>query len=303
MSRRAAARRGKLAARAGGSRRRHTGMVPLGFAALFALMAGAPGLFTLPSPATHDPGRCSIRRGDGRFQDLLSPSRQHWFGTDTQGCDVFARVVHGARVSVTIGIGAVLIASVVGALVGGLAALAGGRVDGLASRVIDTTLGIPPIVLAILLLSTRDHRTLGLVTVVIGSLGVPAAARIARASCMEILHRTFIESARASGASPARVLLRHVVPNAAPSMLAFASLSVGPAIAVESTAAFLGLSVDPPAAGWGVQVAEGRLRLFDHPYLLLLPMFFLVAATLTFVALGDGVQRWLDPRLGGSFSR
>lgn len=228
--------------------------------AAFVTMAVVPGLFVTPSPATHDPARCGIRGRDGRFQDLLSPSKAHWFGTDEQGCDLFARVVHGAHISVVIGIGAVQLSTMLGMLVGGISGFAGGRIDALLGRIVDTALGVPPIVVALLILSTRSHRSLLLLVLVIGLLGAPFAARIVRVAVVEIRAREYIEAARATGASSWRVLWRHIGPNALPPLLTFAFVSIGPATGVETAIAFLGLSVDPRAAGWGVLVAKGWWR-------------------------------------------
>ena len=150
---------------------------------------------------------------------------------------------------------------------------------------------LPRVVFAGLVLSTRTGgRSLPLVAGVLGLIGAPMIAKVIRTAVLEIREREFVDAARASGASNARILVRHIGPNVAPTIVVLASLGVGPAIAAETTLAFLGLSVDPPAAGWGVLVAEGRNHLADRPTLLLFPTAFLVLVALTFVLLGDQVS-------------
>lgn len=260
-------------------------------AALFVLMAITPALFVVFSPASHDPSRCILRDVDGRLQFLLHPSAAHWFGTDQQGCDLYARTVHAARVSIGIALVTVTLSIALGALLGGTAGYFGGRVDAIVTRLVELFAGLPPVVFAVLVLSTRTGgRSLPLVAGVLGLIGAPMIAKVIRTAVLEIREREFVDAARASGASNARILVRHIGPNVAPTIVVLASLGVGPAIAAETTLAFLGLSVDPPAAGWGVLVAEGRNHLADRPTLLLFPAAFLVLVALTFVLLGDQVS-------------
>ena len=264
-----------------------TGFVAL-FATAFATMAAVPALFVLGSPGSHDPARCSLRGPSGQLQILERPSRLHWFGTDQQGCDLFARTIYAARISIGIAIIAVVVATFVGCILGGVAGFVGGRVDAVLTRSVEVFSGLPPVVFAVLVLSSqRGERSLALVASVLGVLGFPTVAKVVRVAVMECRGRDFVEAAEAGGASRARILLRHIGPNVAPTVMALASLGVGPAIASETTLAFLGLSVAQPAAGWGVLVAEGRNHLADRPHLLLIPVTFLVLAAFSFVLLGD----------------
>lgn len=268
-------------------------------AALLGAMAVAPGLFLLGTPSNHDPARCALRGADGTLQYLLTPSGKHWFGTDEQGCDMLARTVHAARISLGIAAMAIVTATVVGTVLGAVAGFARGWLDALITRSVEMFAGIPPIVFAVLVLSTRaDDRPLWFVSVVLASVAVPSTAKIVRTAVLEVGGREYIEAAQASGAQPRRVLARHIGPNVAPVVLTYAFLGVGPAIGAETTLAFLGLSVDPPAAGWGVLVAEGLVHLRDRPNLLLIPGAFLIVTTLTFVTLGDLMERRLRPGSG-----
>ena len=178
--------------------------------------------------------------------------------------------------------------NVLGTWLGGTAGYFDGRVDTIVTRLVELFAGLPPVVFAALALSTRTGgRSLPLVGGVLGLIGAPMIAKVIRTAVMEIREREFVEAARASGASNAHILVRHIGPNVTPTIVVLASLGIGPAIAAETILAFLGLSVDPPATGWGVLVAEGRNHLADRPTLLLFPAAFLVLVALAFVLLGD----------------
>ena len=161
-------------------------------------MAVAPGLFVAPSPADHDPRACTIRADDGSFQDRLSPSGDHWFGTDVQGCDYFARVVHGARTSMVVALVGTAIDVALGATLGSLAGYLRGPVDWIVSRLGDVFYGLPAIVIATLLLSLGDERrSLVEVAVVLGFMGWPVSARMVRTSVMTVSEEPYVEAARA----------------------------------------------------------------------------------------------------------
>ncbi len=153
-----------------------------------------------PSPATHDPTECRLRDSEGEFQDRLRPSRQHWFGTDIQGCDYYARVIYGARVSIIIGIGVILLAGVLGLLLGGVAGFYGGAADLVISRFVDILFAMPFLVVAILFLNaiaTPGTRNLGHVLLVLGVFGWPTLSRLFRASVIQERNQDYVEAARA----------------------------------------------------------------------------------------------------------
>ena len=197
---------------------------------IFTVMAIAPGLFVAPSPATHDPFECSLRDADGEFQDRLPPSSEHWFGTDVPGCDYYVRVIHGARVSMIVGIGVTLIAVLIGLTLGGIAGFWGKWTDNLISRMVDIFFAFPFIVGAILLLSViqgEGGRTLFHVVLVIGLFSWPTLSRIFRASVIQARGQEYVEAARALGASNRRILLRHVLPNAIAPAIVYATITIG----------------------------------------------------------------------------
>jgi oligopeptide transport system permease protein len=154
------------------------------------------------SPATHDPTECSLRATDGSYQDRLAPSAEHWFGTDEQGCDEFARVIYGARSSLMIGLAAASLMTLVGTALGVAAGCGGGFLDAVVRRVGDVTLGIPLVVGAILLLSVLagDRREPLEIAFALAALGWPGAARSARTATRSIMVQPYIEAARALGA-------------------------------------------------------------------------------------------------------
>jgi len=269
---------------------------------VFSLMAVAPGLFTAPSPATHDPRECSLRnRETGEFQDLLRPSGEHWFGTDIQGCDYYARVIHGARVSIIVGIGGTAILLALGLLVGGTSGFYGGWVDTIAQRVVDVLFAFPFIVAAILFLNaitvgTGGKRTVWHVVAVIGVFGWPTLSRIFRGAVLQAKEKEYVEAARALGASNRRILFRHVFPNAIAPAIVYAMIGIGSLIVAEAALSYLGLGLQLPAISWGLMINNAQDRILSSPHLLLFPGLFLSLMVLGFLLMGDVVRDALDPR-------
>jgi oligopeptide transport system permease protein len=256
--------------------------------AAVVVMAAAPSWIAARSPAGASPTACRLRNTDGTVRVLVPPSRQHWFGTDELGCDLFARTVHGARISVGIAIVGVLVATLAGTIIGAVSGFTGGRTDTVLTGSMNVFAGIPWVVLAVLVLSaTAAERSVGLVAFTLGAIAVPSAARIIRGAVIDQRERDYVEAAIACGARPIRVLRRHIGPNIRSVVVTFATVSVGPAIAAETTLAFLGLSVRPPQAGWGVLVAEGRNHLDDAPHVLAIPAAFVVIVALAVAVLTD----------------
>jgi oligopeptide transport system permease protein len=265
------------------------------------LMAVAPDLFVRWSPATHNPRECSLRdRETGEFQDLLRPSREHWFGTDIQGCDYYARVIHGARVSIIVGLGATALLLVLGLLLGGIAGFLGGWMDNLISRFVDVLFAFPFLIAAILVLNAitaQGGRTAWHVVLVIGIFGWATLSRIFRASVIQAKSQEYVEAARAIGASNSRILVRHVLPNAIAPAIVYATIGIGAIIAAEATLSYLGVGLQLPAISWGLMINAGETRLLSHPHLLFFPGVFLVLLVLGFLILGDVVRDALDPKL------
>ena len=267
---------------------------------LFTLMALAPGVFTALSPATHDPTACSLRNSDtGEFQDLLRPSSEHWFGTDIQGCDYYARVIHGARVSIIIGtVGTVIIAAI-GLVLGGVAGFYGGATDMAISRFVDVLFAFPFIIGAILFLnaiSGGSGRTVWHVIAVVAVFSWPTLSRIFRGAVLQAKEKEYVEAARALGASNNRILFRHVFPNAVAPAVVYAMTGVGGLISAEAALSFLGVGLQLPSISWGLMINDAQDRILQTPHLLLFPGIFLSLTVLGFLLLGDVARDALDPR-------
>ena len=267
---------------------------------IMAICAAAPGLVVALSPATHDPNECSLRAPDGSYQDRLAPSGAHWFGTDTQGCDEFARVVFGARTSLTIGLGAGMLMTVVGTALGLVAGWRGGWADTMVRRLGDVTLGIPFVVGAILLLTVLvdERRSAEQIVVTFAVLLWPGAARIARSATRGIAALPYIEASRALGAGQFRIVMTHVLPNALPMIVSFATPTIGLLIAAEATLSYLGIGLQIPAVSWGLMIDRAQAHYGSSPHLQLFPGAFLAATVASFILLGDAMNDALDPRRG-----
>jgi oligopeptide transport system permease protein len=282
-------------------RRRKLFWLAIGIIALFTVMAIVPQLFVAPSPATHDPLACSIRNPDtGDYQDLLRPSSDHWFGTDIQGCDYYARVIYGARVSIIVGLGGTIVLFLIGVVLGGIAGFYGGWRDNLISRVVDILFAFPFLVAAILVLNviaSDSGRNVFHVLIVIGIFGWPTVSRIFRGSVIQAKTSEYVEAARALGASNMRILFRHVLPNAIAPAIVYAVIGIGTIIAAEATLSFLGVGLTLPAISWGLMINGAQTRILTVPHLLIFPSIFLSITVLGFLLLGDVVRDALDPRL------
>lgn len=227
-------------------------------------------------------------------QRLLPPSAEHWLGTDMLGRDVFSRLLVGSRISLLAGFSVVLIGAVVGTLIGGIAAYAGGRVEELMMRLTDLVLCFPPIILAMAIAAALG---IGATNTVIAMLVVwwPKFARLARSLVIVQRNQEYVEAAVTIGYGPGRILLRHILPNSMGPMVVLVTLDVGQAILTFSGLSFLGLGVIPPIPEWGAMVAEGR-ELIQQWWVAAFPGFAILSVVMGFNFLGDGVRDWLDPR-------
>lgn len=273
--------------------------ITAGLVLLLAVMAIWPQLFVAPSPGPADPQLCSLRAADGSFQDRLLPSPQHWFGTDVQGCDYYARTIYGARTSLWIATAATILALIPGILLGLTAGYLGGWVDAVISRFTDVFFAIPYIIGAILLLTALggESRSATEVLVVIAALSWPLPSRIVRAAALQARRQEYVEAARALGAPTWRILVRHVLPNSYGPVLVYASLSAGSIIGLEALLSFLGVGLQLPAISWGLMIKTAQSHLLSLPHLLFFPGLFVTVAVLAFFLLGDVLRGALDPRL------
>ncbi len=231
---------------------------------------------------------------------LQPPSREHPMGTDNMGRDVFGRVIYGARVSLVVGITAVAIGVMLGLLFGALSGFYGGWVDTSFMRVADIFLAFPYIMFAILLLSVLPENMrqgLAPVTLTIGILGWPSISRVFRSSILSVKENDYVQAGRALGASDARLMFRHITPNAVAPIVVYATMSIGGAILTEAALSFLGLGILPPAISWGRMIQDGRVFLVTNPGLVFWPGLAILSTVLAFTLLGDGARDALDVKM------
>ncbi|HVK24735.1 MAG TPA: ABC transporter permease [Actinokineospora sp.] len=257
------------------------------------LMAAWPSLFTSVDPAAAD---LQYSRNP--------PSADAWFGYDTQGSDIFARVIYGARASIIVGVCATIVTVLIGGTLGLLAGFYGGWIDGLMSRIADVFFGLPFVLGAIVILSslstTGTQNVAQIMFLVIMSISVlswPVCMRIMRSAAITAKNQDYVKAARALGASSSRIILRHMLPNAIAPVLVYATIALGAFIGAEATLSFLGLGLRAPVVSWGVMIADSRDWIRVAPHLLLFPAAFLTATVLAFVMLGDAVREALDPKM------
>jgi oligopeptide transport system permease protein len=261
-------------------------LVSAAIVAVFVLMAIFPTLFT-----DADPRACSLSRS------LQRPSADHWFGYDLLGCDYYARVVHGARVSITIGILVTLACAAIALLLGSVAGYYGGIVDTLVSRLTDIIFGLPFILGAIVLLTVFANRGVFQVWLVLVALGWTTMTRLMRSAVLAVRDADYVKAARTVGASDLRIITTHIVPNAIAPLLVYATIYVGIVIAAEATLSFLGVGLELPAISWGLMISDAQYRVAEAPHLLLFPGLFLSLTVLAFILMGDALRDALDPKL------
>jgi peptide/nickel transport system permease protein len=236
----------------------------------------------------------------GTAADRLQwPSLAHPFGTDANGRDLLSRIIWGARVSVTIGFGAVVISTGVAIVVGVTSGFFGGWLDLTVQRVVDIWISFPALVLLVSLVAIVGPG-LWSTTLVLGVLLAPGAARVVRSAVLAIRFQPYMESARCLGAGDLRIMLRYIMPNVAAPILVLATTQLGVAILAESTIAFLGYGVPPPFPTWGSMLSgTGRAYMLQSPWLGIWPGLAISAAVFGFNMFGDALRDVLDPRLRG----
>jgi peptide/nickel transport system permease protein len=224
-------------------------------------------------------------------------SEGHLLGTDHLGRDELSRLIHGGRVSLTVGLLAPVIGVAIGGCLGMLAGYFRGRLETFAVGGVDVLLAFPPLVF-VLAVTAFMGQSVANITLVIGVLGIPAFTRVARAVTLTLSEREFVTAARALGATDLRILIRELLPNVALPLLAFFLLAVAVTIVVEGSLSFLGLGVPPPTASWGSMIGEGRENLDIAPWLAFLPAGFMFLTVLAFNIVGDTLRALTDPRPG-----
>jgi peptide/nickel transport system permease protein len=246
----------------------------------------------LLAPYPYDEAVASMR--------LQGPSLAHPFGTDANGRDMLSRIVWGARISVTVGFGAVLISTVLATTIGVISGYLGGMFDLLFQRVVDIWISFPALVLLVSLVSIFGPG-LWSVTIIIGILVTPGSSRVIRSSVMAMRHLPYIETASCLGAGHGRIILWHVLPNVFVPILILATVRLGTAILAEATVSFLGYGVPPPYPAWGGMLSgTGRAYMLQSPWLSIWPGLAISLTVFGFNVLGDALRDVLDPRLRGA---
>lgn len=244
-----------------------------------------------PLVARYDPTDVDL------INQLRPPSGEHWMGTDIQGRDVWARLVHGARISLSVGLVSQGIALGLGLLLGLLAGYYGRWIDELVMRLADVTLAFPTLLLLIALVAALQP-SLGVVFLTIGLVGWAAMARLVRGQVLVVRELEYVQAMRALGARNGRIILRHVLPAVVAPVLIAATLGVAGAIMAEASLSFLGLGVQPPTPSWGAMIADGRdlSQLRGAPWTSLFPGIAIGLTVLGFNLLGDALRDAIDPR-------
>ena len=229
---------------------------------------------------------------------------QFVMGLDENTRDVFSRVLHGARLSIVIGVATVSLAIVVGTLIGAFAGFIGGWFDNIVMRIMDVLLAFPALVLVIFLATSLDALDIPVLTdrliiamLAIGIVAIPVYARVMRASVLSIREREFVVASRALGESQAGILMRRVLPNALTPLIVQGTLGIATAILEVAALSFVGLGAQPPTAEWGSMIGSVRNQVFSAPHLIIFPGLALSLSVLAFNLLGDGIRDALDPRL------
>lgn len=230
------------------------------------------------------------------INSLADPSMEHWLGTDGYGRDVLSRLLYGGRISLTVGLTAVIVSLAVGSVVGALSGFFGGWTDAILMRFTDAMLSVPTFFLLLLVL-TIFGGGLGTMILVIGLTSWMNIARIVRGEILRFRDADFVLAAEALGATPGRTLLIHVMPHASSAMIVAATVGVAYAILVESSLSYLGIGIQPPTATWGNMLWDAQTYLFLSPWLSVYPGVMIFVAVLAYNFLGDGLRDALDPHL------
>jgi len=275
--------------------RRAPWLIRLGVAFVLLLAVGA---VVAPWVLPQDPERQSLR---ARLKPPAlegTDGRAHLLGTDHLGRDVFTRVVYGSRVSLVIGLAAVLVGGLIGSTLGLLAGYQGGRIDGIIMTVADAQLAFPFILLAIGIIAVLGPSFPTLI-VVIGLSGWVSYARILRAQVLVLRSREFVEASHALGGSMVRIILQHILPNVLASLVVVATLELARSIVLEATLSFLGLGIQPPTPSWGGMIQEGRDYLDSAWWISTAPGIVLMITSIVISRSGDWLRDVLDPTLRG----
>lgn len=266
---------------------------PLGVVAFFVLVLLFSAALLAPLLAPYDPLELH------RIDRLQGPSGRYWLGTDSFGRDQFSRIVHGSRVSLWVGVAPIAISTVIGGISGLVSGFFGGWVDTCIQRVMDALMAFPALLLVLVIVSLMGASERNII-LVLALVTTPSISRVARGATMVVAAQAYVDSARAVGASDARIAFFHIVPNIVAPILVVAASLIGTAILAEASLSFLGLGVQPPEPTWGNLLAGQNRDLFEvAPWLAIFPGLAITVTVLAFNLLGDALRDVLDPRNRG----
>ncbi|MEU1289488.1 ABC transporter permease [Kitasatospora sp. NPDC005856] len=273
-------------------RRRPIFLISVVLILLLVLVAIFPWAFTDANPRKADLVHDYLRRPD--WTDFFGAG---WFGYDAQGRSIYARVVYGARASITVGIFVTAAVTLLGGLTGMVAGYYGGAVDAVISRIVDIFFGIPLLLGALVLLNAFTVRTVWTVVVALAVLGWTQIARVMRGAVLTVKQSDFVVAGRALGAGTGRLMFRHILPNAVAPVIVVATIALGGYIATEATLSFLGIGLQEPTISWGIDISSAQKVIRTAPYVMFFPAAALSVTVLAFIMMGDAVRDALDPKL------
>jgi len=265
--------------------RNHIAMVGLAIVLVVTAMA----LFA-PWLTPHDPTDINLRNR------LQAPNTTHWLGTDENGRDILARLMYGARISLLVGLGTVALRALIGITVGLAAGYYGGRVDALLMRITDVFIAFPSLLLALAIIAIWGTG-LEKVVLALSIAGWPQFARLVRGEVLSLKERAFVEAGRALGMRSLRLVVRHVLPNALPIIIVYASLNISAPIIAEAALSFLGLGIQSPDISWGTMLSSAQRFMRTAWWLATMPGLAITLTVIGFNLFGDGLRDALDPRM------
>ena len=245
-----------------------------------------------PAIAPHDPRTMP----QSETQKNLAPSAAHPFGTDQFSRDVLSRVIYGARVSLAVAAGAVLLALTLGAAVGAAAGFAGGWTDVICMRVVDAVLSVPRVLLLLVIVASTGPLSVGGIILLLGLTGWPGTSRLVRGEVRALKERVYVLASRASGTPEWRIFVRHVLPGVMPQLLVAGTMALATVISLEAGLSFLGLGVQPPTASWGAIISDAAERPGDTWWVVLFPGLAIVCTVLAVNTIGERLRERLEPR-------